>query len=68
MHALIQAVSNLIAAMALAAFAHFGMTLKFELGPPPAPAPVVQRIPTSAEAQPGQPRRPCPFAADARRT
>ncbi len=67
MHALIQAVTHLVAAMALAAFAHFGMTLKFDLEPAAAPAPVVQRIPTSADARPVQPRRPCPFASDARR-
>ena len=62
MHALVQAVSYFVAALAISAFAHFGVTLKHGAAPPP----VVQRIPVSSTAQIQLiERRPCPLAKDA---
>ena len=62
MHALAQSVETLVVALAAAAFAHFGVTLKD--APSPKVTPVVHRIPAST--QPVR-KAPCPLARDVRK-
>ncbi len=62
MHALTQSIETLVVALAAAAFAHFGVTLK---DPPcPTATPAVHRIPAST--QPVR-KAPCPLARDVRK-
>ncbi len=62
MHALAQSVETLVVALAAAAFAHFGVTLKD--APAPKATPVVHRLPASTQLVR---KTPCPLAHDVRR-
>jgi hypothetical protein len=66
MHALVQSVETLVMALAVTAFAHFGVTLKQPPCPPTDQA--VRRIPASVVVAEPLPARaaPCPLARDAR--
>ena len=59
MHAVIQSLEHMVMALAVTAFAHFGVTLKDV--PCPKAAPAIQRV---AYARPAEPRtdRPAPAA------
>jgi len=67
MHALAQSVEVLVVALAVAAFAHFGVTVKDP--PHPRAAPVVHRISASTASIAALGRRAsrCPFARDMRK-
>ncbi len=64
MHAFIQSIETLVVALAAAAFAHFGVTLKD--CPSPKAAPAASRAWTPASGALRQ-TPPCPLARDVRR-
>ena len=69
MSVLIQMTASLIAALAAAAFAHFGVTLKAPARPEPQQ--IIRRIPASdpgVAAKPARPRAPCPLSTRSERT
>ncbi len=67
MHALILWVESLVAALAIAAFAHFGVALKQPR--PPNAEQVIRKVAVAGQVSPqtNTPARPCPLAQDARR-
>lgn len=66
MQALVQSVEAMVVALAAAAFAHFGVTLKEP--PRPKADQVVRRIPASTASLPlpAARARPCPLVTDAK--
>ena len=64
MHAVAQTVETLVVALAAAAFAHFGVTLKD--APCPHATPAVHRIPASTVLVLRK-NEPCPLARDVRK-
>ncbi len=63
MHALVETLETLVTAMAVAAFAHFGIALK---DCPPAPQSSAHRVQVSlpAPVSPNRARAPCPLGED----